>query len=190
MTRLYLVRHGETDWNARGKLQGHTDVPLNPTGLQQAAELASRLKRAGISSVTTSDLARARETGALVGAALGIAGLEVDEGLRERRFGIFEGLTRDECATRHADVWRAWLDHAAAPPGGEACELVVARVQHALVRVVQRATIGPALVVSHGGAMRLWLNHVLRSPVPLIGNGAVYAIESDGEAFEAALWDG
>jgi broad specificity phosphatase PhoE len=189
MIRIYLARHGETAWNADGKLQGHTDVPLNAAGRDQAGALAAKLQNEGLGSVTTSDLSRARETGVLVASTLGIAPPDVDVDLRERRFGIFEGLTRDECKVRHADAWRGWVDRAAAPPGGEERELVVARVTRALLRIGARQGDGAALVVSHGGAMRLWLNERLPSPVPLIGNGAVYLIERDGEHFRASAWE-
>jgi broad specificity phosphatase PhoE len=188
MPRLYLARHGETDWNAGGKLQGHTDVPLNLAGRDQAGLLARKLKDERLGSVTTSDLSRAKETGALVASTLGITTLEVDADLRERRFGIFEGLTRDECASGHPAAWRAWLERAEAPPGGEARELVVARVTRAMLRIAARAAESPALVVSHGGAMRLWLIDLLSAPVPLIGNGAVYVVELDGQRFRAAEW--
>ena len=72
MSRIYLARHGETDWNARGKLQGHTDIALNEGGRQQARDLATRLAGEHIVSVTTSDLSRARETGAIVATALSL----------------------------------------------------------------------------------------------------------------------
>jgi probable phosphoglycerate mutase len=188
MVRLYLARHGETDWNAGGKLQGHTDVPLNEAGRRQAGALAARLAKEGLAAVTTSDLSRARETGELVAGTLGLPAVDVDADLRERRFGIFEGLTREECGARHPDVWRAWVERAAAPPGGEERELVVARVTRALGRITARAGEGNVLVVSHGGAMRLWLNERLPTPVPLIGNGVIYLVEVEGDQFRAALF--
>jgi len=188
MTRLYLARHGETDWNAGGKLQGHTDIPLNDAGRAQASALAARLRDETLASVTTSDLSRARETGVVVASMLGIARPEVDGDLRERRFGIFEGLTREECEAHHPDAWRAWVERAEAPPGGEARELVVARVTHAMLRIARRVGDAAALVVSHGGAMRLWLSDILPAPVPPIGNGAVYVVERAGQHFRAVPW--
>jgi probable phosphoglycerate mutase len=114
MRRILLARHGETAWNALGRLQGHTDIPLNETGRAQARALADGVAAAGIAAVVTSDLARARETGEIVAAALGLAAPVIEPGLRERRFGVFEGLTRDECATHHPEAWRAWEPPSAA----------------------------------------------------------------------------
>lgn len=174
-TRIVIARHGQTAWNALGKLQGHTDIELDETGRGQARELAKLVRTMSIASVWSSDLCRARETGEIVASALGLVAPRVEPELRERRFGVFEGLTRDECASRHPDAWRAWLDHTAAPPGGEPREDAVARMDRALRRVASFD--GPALVVSHGGVMRLWLMDVLAHTVPLIKNGTIYVVE-------------
>ena len=104
MRRILLARHGETSWNAIGRLQGHTDIELNEVGRDQALRLAQRLASAGVSEVWTSDLARARQTGEIVAAKLGLATPQVDRELRERHFGVFEGLTRDECQAQHPEV--------------------------------------------------------------------------------------
>jgi probable phosphoglycerate mutase len=152
---LYLARHGETDWNAVGRWQGHTDVPLNATGEAQARALAELLRGAGLSAVVSSDLARARETAVIVARLLNIAVAYVDAGLRERSFGPFEGLTRDECARLFPEAWRAWQEERRAPEGAESDAALAARVAAALLRVAERvAGKGPALVVTHGGALR------------------------------------
>jgi len=130
----------------------------------------------------TSDLLRARETGEIVAAALGLGAPVIEPALRERRFGVFEGLTRDECAARHPESWRAWQERTGAPPGAEPQAEAVARLAEALARIAANEG-GPALVVSHGGVMRLWLMDVLGEVVPLIANAAVYAVEHDGRRF-------
>jgi probable phosphoglycerate mutase len=190
--RIFLARHGETEWNAVGKLQGHTDVPLNEAGLAQAAALAEALKAEGVRRVITSDLSRARQTGVVVASRLGLEPPHVDPDLRERRFGKFEGLTYDECAVRYPDEWRAWSEHAAPPPGGEPRDAVVARMGDALRAVTSRveanAQTGPALVVSHGGAMRLWLTYGMGLTVPRIGNGTVYLLVQDEQGLRASPW--
>ena len=84
---LYLARHGETDWNAVGRWQGHTDVPLNATGEAQARALAEVLRGAGLSMVISSDLARAQETARIVAGLLDVPLAYVDVDLRERSFG-------------------------------------------------------------------------------------------------------
>ena len=191
MRRIWLVRHGETEWNALGRLQGLTDIPLNDMGRQQARALAVRFAATPLASVWSSDLGRARETAAILTAARQAAEPNVDAELRERCFGVFEGLTRDQCATDHPEAWQAWQASAASPPGGEELELVAPRMQRALERIYTSldaaAAEGDALVVSHGGAMRLWLRTVIRDPIPLIRNGAAYLVERSGDGFSARL---
>ena len=182
MRRILLARHGETAWNALGKLQGHTDIELNATGREQARALAASLAGAGVRTVWTSDLGRARETGAIVASVLGLPEPRTEPELRERRFGVFEGLTRDECAAHHPDAWQAWLSKTAAPPGGEPIDEAVRRMGRALERIAAREE-GPALVVSHGGLMRLWLMDLLGTTIPLIANGATFVVDHDGTAF-------
>ncbi len=189
MRVVYLARHGQTEWNSVGKRQGHTDVPLDETGRAQAAGLGEALRPARIAAVVVSDLARARVTGDIVSSSLGVATPPiVDPDLRERRFGVFEGLTRDECARDHGDAWRAWCDHAIAPPSAEQSEDVVARFGRAMERAASLAgPHGNALVVSHGGAMRLWLRSVLRRSIDTIGNTAVFEVLFRDDV-DAAPW--
>jgi broad specificity phosphatase PhoE len=172
--RIVIARHAQTAWNALGKLQGHTDIELDETGREQARALAVALAEHSISRVWTSDLSRARETGAIVASALGLDPPQTDPELRERQFGVFEGLTRDECAARHPEAWEAWRTNTKAPPGGEPREDAVARMDRVLRRIAGDT---PALVVSHGGVMRLWLMDLLGQTVPLIQNGTMYVVE-------------
>lgn len=182
MRRILLARHGQTAWNALGRLQGHTDIALDETGREQARALAIAVRTTGIRTVWTSDLGRARETGEIVAAVLGLPAPRTEPELRERRFGVFEGLTRDQCAAQHPEAWKAWLAKTDAPPGGEPREEAVARLARALERIAAREE-GPALVVSHGGVMRLWMMELLGETVPLIGNGATFTVDHDGERF-------
>ncbi|HEV3030468.1 MAG TPA: histidine phosphatase family protein, partial [Polyangia bacterium] len=89
---VYLARHGETSWNREGRWQGHTDIALNDVGLGQARALGALLRGRDIERIHTSDLARARQTAETAAAMLGVTELVVDPGLRERSFGVFEGL--------------------------------------------------------------------------------------------------
>ena len=184
MRTIWLARHGETDWNAAGRLQGHTDTELNDAGREQARRLAASLRDAGITAVWASDLSRARQTGAIVASALGLPAPETERDLRARAFGVFEGLTRDECAARHPDAWRAGRSQTDAPPGGAAREAASARMMRVLSRLAAGDG-GAALVISHGGVMRLWLMELLGPEVPLIGNGTTYLVEHDGVVFRA-----
>ena len=183
MHRIWLARHGETEWNAIGRMQGHTDVPLNETGRAQARALAASVAGAGLTAVVASDLARARETAEIVAAVLGLAAPIIEPALRERRFGVFEGLTRDQCAELHPEAWRAWQERTGGPPGAEPRALAIARVAEALERIAIDAALGSTLVVTHGGVMRLWLRELLGEDVPPISNTAVYELHHDGLRF-------
>jgi probable phosphoglycerate mutase len=166
---LFLARHGQTDWNAAGRWQGHTDVPINEYGRAQARALAERMRREGVAAVASSDLARARDTAEIVARMLGVAVARVDADLREQRFGLFEGLTRGECEARFPEeLARCRVDARAAPPGGESRQALLARVGAAVRRVVDELA-SPALVVMHGGAMR----SLLRELVGATAHGAL-----------------
>lgn len=189
MRRLYIARHGETEWNALRRLQGAADIPLHEDGRAQARALGGTLGLARIATVTTSDLSRARETGEIAAALLGLSVPTIDPELRERSFGVFEGLNREELEARFPDEWRAWQTSAATPPGGEPTEVVIARMKRALERIL--AQDGPTLVISHGAAMRLVLTELGGQPVPPVGNGEIYRVdaEADGRIFVEAWTD-
>jgi broad specificity phosphatase PhoE len=186
---VFLVRHGETEWNALRRLQGHTDIGLNEVGRGQAERLAETLRAVRIEHVMSSDLARAHETARIIAGALGLTDdVAVDTDLRERGFGIFEGLTRDQCLADHGDAWRAWLDVRQAPPGGEQTPSVLERVDRAMRRASAVAMSGKTvLVVSHGGAIRLWLQAMTGTTVEAVANGAVFRVQFD-EVVSASRW--
>ncbi|MBA3822212.1 MAG: histidine phosphatase family protein, partial [Deltaproteobacteria bacterium] len=108
----------------------------------------------------------------------------VEPQLRERRFGVFEGLTREQCATQHPAAWQAWQAQTTAPPGGEPREEVTARLTGVLTRIAD-ASAGTVLVVSHGGVMRLWMMELLGRTLPRIANGTHFELEHDGARFRA-----
>ncbi len=178
MRLLYLARHGETDWNAAGRWQGHTDVPLNDHGRAQARALAAELAGLGVEAAVASDLSRAHETARIVAGELAIALAYTDPGLRERSFGVFEGLTREECAAHHAEAWHAWTEHRRAPGGAETQEAVAARVVSAVERVALQIARddAPALVVTHGGALRALVSAVTGQMPPPVKNGELWRV--------------
>jgi probable phosphoglycerate mutase len=153
---VYLVRHGETDWNAAERWQGHTDIPLNETGRLQARAVARSLRSLRLSAVVASDLSRAQETARIVAAELGLDVAYFDAALRERSFGCFEGLTREECDRIHPAAWRAWLAERRPPEGAEAHETLTSRVVAAVARAAEAVARddAPAVVVTHGGSLR------------------------------------
>lgn len=151
-THLLLARHGETDWNAVGRWQGHADPPLNAVGRRQAAALAARLSTAGIDIVASSDLRRARETAAIVATTLGLPVVE-DSELREIDVGSWSGLTRAQVAERFPEGFARWqageIGH-----DGETRDQLAARIERALLRLGGEHAGRRVLVVTHGGAIR------------------------------------
>jgi broad specificity phosphatase PhoE len=177
-TTIYLARHGETPWNSEGRWQGRTDIALSETGRAQAAALAIRLARLGdpIGRVLSSDLCRAAETATIVCRALGLPAPTMDARLRERSFGVFEGLTRDECIGRYPAEWARYeQDRRLHPPGGEPQEEVAARFEAAVSEALaaQSESNGALLIVAHGGALRSFLSVRFGRPFPAIANVGV-----------------
>jgi broad specificity phosphatase PhoE len=186
---LYLVRHGETDWNSAGRWQGHTDIALNERGREQARRVAIVLRGTALAGIVSSDLVRARETAQIIAQQLGMELAYVDPTLRERAFGPFEGLTREECARLHAQAWRAWRQDQVAPPGAEDRPTLAARVAIGLRRAaeeVAREDAG-ALVVTHGGALRAAVRNALGAEPPPIANGAIWLVEWDEGIVSAVM---
>lgn len=156
--RLWLVRHGETEWNAEGRYQGQTDVPLSAVGLRQAEAAAARLAATPLDVVYASDLGRAAETARAIA---GHHGLEVrlDPRWREMHFGEWHGLTYRQMEAQSPEGvahWNADRVHHA-PPGGETLAQVAARVQAALEDIRRDHPEQTALITSHGGPIRVLL---------------------------------
>ncbi|MEX2599892.1 MAG: histidine phosphatase family protein [Dehalococcoidia bacterium] len=159
MARWYLVRHGETDWNAQQRIQGHTDVPLNETGRAEAARTGARLANIPFAAVYASDLVRTQETARIILAQR----LETDtapvlarSALRELAYGIFEGKTWTEIRDlepslrdRPRDRYLDW-----APEGGETFRALIDRLSGFARELEERHGHDDVLVVSHGGSLR------------------------------------
>ena len=169
MTTLLLVRHGETDWNAEGRLQGHTDRPLNDFGRRQASALAERLAGDGITAVYSSDLSRALETAEILAARLELP-VVTDPDLRERNWGSWEGLTGPE-RDRVEYVGEA---NEAARRADDARRAGGSREQHPGERVV---------VVTHGGSLRRIQIATYGMALPVIENCAVWAVAHEDGSF-------
>src|SRR5688500_9825999 len=106
-TRVIVVRHGETAWNNEKRWQGHLDSPLTAKGLSQAQALARRLSGERFSALYTSDLGRAYQTAQLIAAATGHS-VVLDSRLRERKLGVFQGLTSEEIRAVHAEEYELY----------------------------------------------------------------------------------
>jgi len=172
---LFFSRHGETAWNREERWQGQTDIGLNDRGRAQAVALAGRLTGRGIRHITASDLSRARETAEIIARHLGVADVAVDADLRERGYGVFEGLTREQCETQHPDDWGRYLaDRTHTPTRAELQEQVITRMRAAVGRAAARAADHghPVLIVGHGGSIRALLHADTGVRPPPMDNGA------------------
>lgn len=165
LTRICLVRHGETEWNAARRIQGQIDIGLNETGLQQAAAAGRWLRTAGIVALYSSDLKRAWKTAQAIGAALGLEPQAVPE-MRERRYGVFEGLTYDEARANHPAGYAAFEGRNADYDfeGGESLRAMYGRVTGKLQQIAAAHPGQNVLVVLHGGVLDI-INRFVR------GNG-------------------
>jgi probable phosphoglycerate mutase len=151
MIRLLLVRHGESTWNAVSRWQGQADPPLSPFGERQAEDAGARLAEvATITAVWASNLVRARRTGDLIAARLGIAQVREEPLLRERDVGAWSGLTRDEIEER----WPGYLAARRSPPDFEGDDELLARTRAGLAAAAHGSGPGDVLVVTHGGVIR------------------------------------
>jgi broad specificity phosphatase PhoE len=161
MTRLLLVPHAETDWNAAGRFQGHADTPLNERGRRQAVLLGRRLAAERISETCASDLRRAWDT------ARSIATPRPEPRLRELNFGDWEGLTYEQVSRAHVSALAGWQEDPLrnAPPGGETLASLGSRLRSFLDEVARSASERTLLLVSHRGALRVLLCLVLGLPL-------------------------
>lgn len=161
---LYLVRHGQTQWNLEKRLQGSTDNVLNDTGKRQAGELAQRLAGVSFTQVYSSGLRRAQETAATLGGKTPVTPLNA---LNERSFGKFEGIFEDErSAALFAEFGRRVIVLDDSLDGGESLQSQADRVKTAVRQITARHASGSVAVVAHGGVTPLVLSALLDIPVP------------------------
>lgn len=176
MTTLLLVRHGETDWNAARRIQGSTDIPLNDTGRAQAAETAAQLvarfdeMHGGAHPlIVSSDLSRARETAQIIAAAFGADEPRLYPHLRERAYGIAEGMTVEDYRARYGEFNRDNV------PGAESDLQLRIRAVDAVRRVVRDARRRhapldvPVIAVAHGALIGQLIRHASAGELPLPG---------------------
>jgi broad specificity phosphatase PhoE len=171
VTTLLFVRHGETDWNADGRLQGHTNRPLSDFGRRQARQLAEELDGEKLDALYSSDLARARATAEIVGERLGLA-VALDPDLREKDWGTWEGLTAVE---------RDRVEFV-----GESTEAHQERMLRALRRISERHPGDErVLVVTHGGSIRRVQTAAMGMALPVVENCGRWLCACENGSFRA-----
>ena len=190
MTRLALVRHGETIWNAENRYAGSTDIPLSPRGHEQAEQLAKWASAADLAAIWVSPLLRARETAAPSERATGITA-RVDFRLREIHFGRGEGLTDAQIQQSFPEAFAAFQSDPVSHhlPGGEDPRDVAQRAIECFEEIEKQHPRGRVLVVTHNTLIRVALCQLLGLPLsryrtvfPTIGNGALSEIRlQDGD---------
>ncbi|MBI4216198.1 MAG: histidine phosphatase family protein [Chloroflexi bacterium] len=185
MTRLFLVRHGETEWNQNGRFHGHSDIALSDKGREQAELLRDRLASQKLAAIYSSDLMRAYETAVILAAPHGLS-VEARRELREVSFGEIEGLTFKQVQERYAEVQRAWFRSTeAAPPGGESLIDLSRRVWPFL----KELKVGPedkVLIVAHRVVLSTIISFYLETKLEHWGrmrmdNGSLSILDRFGE---------
>jgi broad specificity phosphatase PhoE len=187
VTTVYLARHGESDWNAAQRWQGHADRPLTELGRRQAVELADRLAGVPLDAVYSSDLLRARETAETVAAPRGLPVRALPE-LREIDVGSWSGLTRPEAAARFPEAYLRWTQGGHGWDDGENYEQMAERVVGAVLRLAARHPGGSALVVAHGGPIRAL--HAVALGIDLSSHRRVRPVEPNARLSRLAVQDG
>ncbi|OZI45598.1 histidine phosphatase family protein [Bordetella genomosp. 4] len=196
MTEIWFIRHGETSWNREGRLQGWQDIELNDSGREQAAQLAARMATVeqAFDALYSSDLQRAYATAEPISAGLNLR-IRTEPGIRERGFGVLEGLDLariDELAPEAAAA-RKSRDPNRPIEGGESLGQFQARVIATINDLAQRHTNERILAVTHGGVLDIIWRHASNvaldgpRPVPLL-NASINRIGIEGRQWQVLEW--
>lgn len=199
-TRFCLIRHGETVWNAENRIQGHTNIRLNETGLKQAEITADWLARhhPHITALYSSDLGRAEETARIIGLALKLRPIAMNS-LRERNYGHFEGMTYTEAEHHFPDAFSAFSNRQPdfpIPGGGENLNNLSARIVGALLELVTQHPGESIAIVCHGGVLDV-INHFVRNKplheqrdfqVPNLGLNWITFTEKHLPSWQIEIW--
>ncbi len=181
MLTLWIVRHGQTDWNVFRLVQGWTDIPLNTTGREQAIKLKDYITGIRFHKVFSSDLTRAYETAKIL-VGNNTSNIKTTQALRERCFGLAEGKPRRELETKFAN----------SPPGSESKEDIILRGSQFLDFIAKEYPVGRYLCVAHGGLIRAILEYLDVKDIPTLTNTGVTVIEhlSEKWAVKCVNWHG
>lgn len=185
--KLYLVRHGETDWNLENKIQGQTDIPLNDNGRKQARELADKVIRelGGIRKIYSSRQKRAQETAQIIGSKLSVSPI-VYQGLEEICLGEWEGYTWKQVKEVFAEEYQIWHQNRRyqVPPKGESYQQLLDRLLPALDDIIRKEG-QDILVVTHSAVIMTLMSYVYDTPFEDMarnyktGNAAIVELDTD-----------
>ncbi len=196
MTRPYLIRHGETEWNIANKYQGKTDIPLSPKGIQQAEQLSKRLQSVKIDAIYSSDLKRAYDTGMKIAQKKEMK-VHCMARLREIDFGEWEGYTIEQLQKIYGESYNNFLlePYNYPFPGEGSMETVRQRIDEVIQKILQNECGGSIAIVSHGGVLkvallqlldlhvsfykRFWLGNTSLSIIDIKEQGAILSLLND-----------
>jgi len=192
---MVLVRHGETEWNREGRIQGyHADSPLTASGHAQARLLAERLAREHVDALHSSDAGRTRQTAAPIGAATGLK-VVYDAALRERNYGVFEGRTYQEVEREYPDAFQKFRtrDPYYVPPSGESAVQFRDRVIAALERIAAGIAGKCVAVITHGGVLGMMYRQVTGTRLDSrrsysLHNASINRFLYSGERWSLEVW--
>lgn len=193
-TKITIVRHGETEWNKTLQLQGHSDSPLTEKGLAQAELLSDTIKSRKFDILITSDLGRAIHTAQIINKNLKL-NIIIERNLRERAFGIMEGLTREEICIKHKDVYDAYMQRMVTfeIPEGESLAEFNTRILEAFQHIARTHKNKSILMVAHGGVLDCVIRRIFKlelgtdRPFSLF-NTSVNTISIEGDRWILQEW--
>jgi broad specificity phosphatase PhoE len=194
---VILARHGETEWNLSGRIQGYGDSPLTPLGGEQSRRVAERVASMKISAVYASSSGRARDMGELIAAQHGLP-VTLVEDLRERCYGCYEGLTLAEIREKDGAALAKWLSHPnreqLAPPGGETQAEMSQRVMAAVRDITARHPGETVAVATHGGPIKSIVFAILDIPTTAwdrtwVTNGSLTTIRGTPDDLRVACFN-
>ena len=188
--KLFVVRHGETEWNVQRRIQGYSDSPLTVIGVAQAKALGLRLAQEKIDEIHASDLGRVRETVEHIVTKTGHQP-QFNASLRERCYGVFEGKTMEECEAERPGEWALYRgrDPEAVPPGGgESVAQFQARIIGALERIAADSAGKTIVVAAHGGVCGALFRHVMGLPLGKSRTWSLYNASINRFLYHKGKW--
>lgn len=195
VARIVAIRHGQTAWNAQSRIQGNTDIGLDATGQRQASALGAALADAGLDAIYSSDMARALQTAQAVADRTGLP-VAAERGLRERGFGVFEGLTHAEVAQHWPELAQRWRqrDPGFGPEGGETLAEFYARCIACAERIAARHAGQTIALVAHGGVLDCLYRAATRIGLQAprtwqLGNASINRLLWTAEGFTLVGWN-
>jgi probable phosphoglycerate mutase len=194
VTELILIRHGETDWNVEHRIQGHTDIPLNRAGLEQAAAIGERFRDLDADVLVSSDLRRAMQTMSPIASLQGKP-VSADERLRERNLGILQGKTREEAQRLAPEAFEIFRSRAPDAPleHGESLATFANRVIGVLLELAEQHEGRRIVAVTHGGVLDIAYRHAaaisLEAPRTFpIHNASINTFQVQDKQFRLVDW--